>query len=118
MIILAGFDCGWWPETGFLSGYLLQPRIWEKTRFLRLCAVPRNRVFARIFGNRRRYGKKPGFFDRAEPYQFLPHPEQVIEITLSHRVFKRIDNFLCIIVRPFNITRFSIATEFQADFAG
>jgi len=80
---------GGWPETGFLPEYLLRcedlgknpvsqdwvggqkpgfcqnicygAKIWEKTRFLKIGWVARNRVFARSFVTTHKFGKKPGF---------------------------------------------------------
>jgi len=48
-------------KPGFCEDIRFDAKISEKTRFLRWCVVARNRVFAKIFGERRRYWKKPGF---------------------------------------------------------
>jgi hypothetical protein len=49
------------PETGFLREYLVTVGSRKKPGFFG-ARVARNRVFARIFGNSPRFGKKPGFF--------------------------------------------------------
>jgi hypothetical protein len=48
-------------KPGFCQDIRFDAKISEKTRFLRLWVVARNRVFAKIFDARRRYRKKPGF---------------------------------------------------------
>ncbi|WP_293355210.1 MULTISPECIES: hypothetical protein [unclassified Microcoleus] len=48
-------------KPGFYEDIRWEAKISEKTRFLRLWVVARNRVFAKIFDGRRRYRKKPGF---------------------------------------------------------
>ncbi|MCC3585954.1 MAG: hypothetical protein JGK31_18170 [Microcoleus sp. PH2017_30_WIL_O_A] len=48
-------------KPGFYEDIRCEAKISEKTRFLRLCMVARNRVFAKIFDARRRHRKKPGF---------------------------------------------------------
>ncbi|MCC3513454.1 MAG: hypothetical protein JGK29_31950 [Microcoleus sp. PH2017_17_BER_D_A] len=48
-------------KPGFYEDIRCEAKISEKTRFLRLWVVARNRVFTKIFDARRRYRKKPGF---------------------------------------------------------
>jgi len=48
-------------KPGFCQNICYGAKIWEKTRFLKIGWVARNRVFARIFVTVRRFGKKPGF---------------------------------------------------------
>jgi hypothetical protein len=48
-------------KPGFCEDIRCEAKISEKTRFLRLWVVARNRVFAKTFDESRRYRKKPGF---------------------------------------------------------
>ncbi len=59
---VSGIVCGG-EKPGFCDNFGCEAKIWEKTRFLGLCVGARNRVFAMILDARRRYRKKPGFWD-------------------------------------------------------
>jgi len=48
-------------KPGFCQNICYGAKIWEKTRFLKIGWVARNRVFARSFVTTHKFGKKPGF---------------------------------------------------------